>query len=83
MKKIELTAPQFVFVLASRVALAFGVGLLVSDKIPDDKRKVLASRRGVRIFNASGRTARLAESLSAEDGRLACHHGSGTALLGS
>jgi hypothetical protein len=41
-KKIELTAPQFAFVLATRVALAFGVGLLVSDKLPDDKRKVVA-----------------------------------------
>jgi hypothetical protein len=41
-KKIELTAPEFAFVMATRVALAFGVGLLVSDKIPDDKRKIVA-----------------------------------------
>jgi hypothetical protein len=41
-RKIELTVPQFGFVLATRVALAFGVGLLVSERIPDDKRKVVA-----------------------------------------
>jgi hypothetical protein len=40
-KKIELTLPEFGFVLATRAALAFGVGLLVSDRIPDDKRKIV------------------------------------------
>ncbi|HTM03684.1 MAG TPA: hypothetical protein VL173_09285 [Vicinamibacterales bacterium] len=39
MKKITLRVPQFGFVVATRAALAFGAGLLVSGKIRQSRRR--------------------------------------------
>lgn len=39
MKKITLRVPQFGFVVATRAALAFGAGLLVSGKIQQSRRR--------------------------------------------
>jgi hypothetical protein len=39
MKKIILRVPQFGFVVATRAALAFGAGLLVSGKIQQPRRR--------------------------------------------
>lgn len=39
MKKITLRVPQFGFVVATRAALAFGAGLLVSGKLRQSRRR--------------------------------------------
>jgi len=39
MKNLLLSPPVFGFVLATRVALAFGVGLLVAERIPQARRR--------------------------------------------
>jgi hypothetical protein len=39
MKKIALDPPTLGFVVATRAALAFGIGLLVSKRIPDARRR--------------------------------------------
>jgi hypothetical protein len=39
MKKIALKVPQLGFIVATRAALAFGVGLLVSARIPESRRR--------------------------------------------
>jgi hypothetical protein len=36
-----LSPPLFGFVVATRAALAFGLGLLVADRIPADRRRVV------------------------------------------
>ena len=41
MKKLTLQLPMFGFIVATRAALAFGVGLLVSGKIPEAKRRTI------------------------------------------
>jgi hypothetical protein len=41
MKKLNLYAPVFGFIVATRAALAFGVGLLVADKIPPERRRTI------------------------------------------
>jgi len=41
MKKVVLSPPAFGFVLGTRVALAFGVGLLLADRIPESRRRAI------------------------------------------
>ena len=36
-----LTPPLFGFVVATRAALAFGLGLLLADRIPEDRRRTV------------------------------------------
>ena len=42
MKPVELDLSTLIFVVGTRVALAFGVGLLVADHIPPERRRALA-----------------------------------------
>lgn len=42
MKEVALTLPTLGFVVGTRAALAFGLGLLVADHIPPGKRRSLA-----------------------------------------
>ncbi len=42
MKEVSLTLPTLGFVVGTRAALAFGVGLLVAEHVPADKRRSLA-----------------------------------------
>jgi hypothetical protein len=42
MKNVELTLPTLGFVVGTRAALAFGLGLLLADHIPPGKRRSLA-----------------------------------------
>src|SRR4029453_7403271 len=42
MRTLVLTPPLLGFVVGPRAALAFGVGLLVADRIPEDRRHKLA-----------------------------------------
>ena len=42
MKPVELGLSTLIFVVGTRVALAFGVGLLVADHIPAKRRRALA-----------------------------------------
>ena len=42
MKEVALTLPTLGFVVGTRAALAFGVGLLVAEHIPAHKRRSLA-----------------------------------------
>ena len=41
MNNIVLSRPQFGFVVATRAALAFGIGLLVSSRLDRDRRRAL------------------------------------------
>ena len=41
MKTVALSLPTFGFVLGTRAALAFGVGLLVSSRIPESRRRTI------------------------------------------
>ena len=41
MKRVTLKMPTFGFIVATRAALAFGAGLLVSEKIPEQRRRAL------------------------------------------
>lgn len=42
MHSIALSPPLFGFVVGTRAALAFGVGLLVANRIPESRRRRLA-----------------------------------------
>ena len=42
MKPVELDLSTLIFVVGTRVALAFGVGLFVADHIPAERRRALA-----------------------------------------
>ena len=42
MKPVELDLSTLIFLVGTRVALAFGVGLLVADHIPAERRRTLA-----------------------------------------
>jgi len=42
MKPVELDLSTLIFVVGTRAALAFGVGLLVADHIPAKRRRALA-----------------------------------------
>lgn len=39
MKKIDLSFPQLLFIIGTRVALAAGVGLLLSERLPSRRRR--------------------------------------------
>ena len=41
-KRFLLSPPLFGFAVATRAALGLGIGLLLADKIPQEKRKTLA-----------------------------------------
>ena len=42
MKDLMLSPPLLMFVVGTRAAMAFGVGLLVSERIPERRRRPLA-----------------------------------------
>lgn len=39
MRTVALSTPEFGFVVATRAALAFGIGLLISDRIERSRRR--------------------------------------------
>jgi len=41
MKTFELSRPTFAFIVATRAALGAGIGLLVSSRIPESRRRAL------------------------------------------
>ena len=41
MKSLTLDLPEFGFVVGTRVALAFGLGLLASSRIPEPERRAI------------------------------------------
>ena len=43
MKTVALSTPTFGFVVATRAALGVGIGLLVSTKIPDARRRTIGA----------------------------------------
>jgi hypothetical protein len=43
MKNLVLTLPTFGFIVSTRAALAFGVGLLVASRIPESRRRAIGS----------------------------------------
>jgi hypothetical protein len=43
MKRLNLPAPAFFFIVATRALLGAGVGLLVSDKLPRRQRRKLGA----------------------------------------
>ena len=43
MKTIVLDAPAFAFIVATRVALAGGIGLLLSGRVPEQKRRAVGA----------------------------------------
>jgi hypothetical protein len=43
MKRFNLPAPSFFFIVATRALLGAGVGLLVSDKLPRKRRKTVGA----------------------------------------
>lgn len=43
MKRLNLPAPAFFFIVGTRALLGAGVGLLVSDKLPRRRRKILGA----------------------------------------
>jgi len=45
MKKITAQLPVFAAIVATRAALAFGLGLLVAAKIPEHRRRAIALAR--------------------------------------
>jgi hypothetical protein len=42
MNNLVLSPPLFGFVLGTRAALAFGIGLLLADRIPESRRRAIA-----------------------------------------
>jgi hypothetical protein len=42
MRNLVLTPPLLGFVVGTRAALAFGLGLLMASRIPEDRRQTLA-----------------------------------------
>jgi hypothetical protein len=41
MKQLTLKLPTFGFIVATRAALAFGAGLLLSARIPEGRRRII------------------------------------------
>jgi hypothetical protein len=41
MKELTLRMPMFGFIVSTRAAMAFGVGLLVAPRIPEPRRKAI------------------------------------------
>jgi hypothetical protein len=64
MKSVLLSLPAFGFVVATRAALAFGVGLLVSGRIPAARRRTVG-----RALVALGAAATVPAVLALRAGR--------------
>ena len=43
MKSIVLDAPAFAFIVATRAALAGGIGLLLSRRVPEERRRAVGA----------------------------------------
>lgn len=43
MRELTLRVPMFGFIVATRAAMAFGAGLLVSQRIPERRRKAIGA----------------------------------------
>jgi hypothetical protein len=43
MKSLVLRAPEFGFMVGTRVALAAGIGLLLASRVPADRRRVIGA----------------------------------------
>jgi hypothetical protein len=43
MKRFTLELPEFGFIVATRAALGVGIGLLVSGKIPESRRRTVGT----------------------------------------
>jgi hypothetical protein len=41
MEEVQLSRPLFAFAVGTRVALGIGIGLLVSERIPRDRRRAI------------------------------------------
>jgi len=41
MKKLELTIPEFALVVGTRAMIGAGIGMLVADRVNEDKRKAI------------------------------------------
>jgi hypothetical protein len=74
MKDVTLNFPTFGFVVATRVMLGVGIGLLVADRVPADRRRQVAlSLLGIGaastipavIAGVRGRTAAPTEAVAA------------------
>jgi len=64
MKPVLLSLPTVAFVVATRAALAFGVGLLVSGRIPAARRRMVG-----RALVALGAAATVPAVLALREGR--------------
>jgi hypothetical protein len=64
MKSVLLSLPTFGFVVATRAALAFGVGLLVSGRIPAARRRTVG-----RALVVLGAAATVPAVLALREGR--------------
>jgi hypothetical protein len=79
-RSVTLALPTFGFILATRAALAFGVALLVSPRIPEARRRaigialatigVATTIPAVRALRAAAHRAALLRSSSGQDHRL-------------
>ena len=43
MKELTLRMPMFGFIVSTRAAMAFGIGLLVAQRIPERRRKAIGT----------------------------------------
>ena len=43
MRELTLRMPTFSFIVGTRAAMAFGIGLLVSQRIPERRRKAIGT----------------------------------------
>jgi len=43
MRELTLRMPAFSFIVGTRAAMAFGIGLLVSQRIPERRRKAIGT----------------------------------------
>jgi hypothetical protein len=50
MKNVTMSPPTLFFVVATRAALALGVGMLIAKRIPESRRRTVA--RGLIAFGA-------------------------------
>ena len=64
MKSVLLSLPTFDFVVATRAALAFGIGLLVSGRIPAARRRTVGT-----ALVALGAAATVPAVLALREGR--------------
>ena len=42
MKKVTMSPPTLGFIVATRAALAFGIGMLIAKRVPERRRKLIA-----------------------------------------